>query len=123
MIPFVISVAYPHYKRPRVQQEFGVIEEINLQTHLLHKICRFIFKFNNSIQCRKDVDSFFEDYYTECYIDNPPWDVSAFVNGKWINMVPSNDSIWTHMKKYNYVDSENENNKTMAPSNDSIQNL
>jgi len=42
MIPCVISEAYPDYKRPSVQHDFGIVNEEEMETFFFDKISNFV---------------------------------------------------------------------------------
>jgi hypothetical protein len=100
MIPYVISEAHPDNKRPCMVQDFGVVQEDELQEYFLDKVSVFILERNDadSLKCCQNIENFFYHYYDEDYMDNVPWQVVCFINGKWQNMTPSIDSIWEYIQ-------------------------
>jgi len=100
MIPYVISVSYPDYKRPSLYQDFGVVIEEEINTYFLHRICEFILDRTDDrdLESVRDIYHFFENYYNEYYMDNSPWEAMVFINGEWKNITPSDDKIWEHIQ-------------------------
>lgn len=100
MIPYVISVSYPDYKRPCLCQDFGVVKEEEIQYYFLDKVCEFILDRinNNNLNCCQDIENFFNNYYDEYYMDNLPWEAMIFRNGEWENVNPSFELIWEHIQ-------------------------
>jgi hypothetical protein len=100
MIPYVISEAHPDNKRPCMVQDFGVVQEDELQEYFLDKVSVFILERNDadSLKCCQNIENFFYHYYDEDYMDNVPWQVVCFINGKWQNMTPSIESIWEYIQ-------------------------
>jgi len=100
MIPYVISEAHPDYKRPSLDQDFGLVKEEEMDTYFLQKICDFILERIdiNDLKCEYDIENFFENFYDEYFMSNSPWEAVIFRNGEWENMTPSFDKIWEHIK-------------------------
>lgn len=100
MIPYVISEALPDNKRPCMCQDYGVIQEDELQEYFLDKVAVFILERTDadSLKCCQNIENFFYHYYDEDYMDNVPWQVVCFINGKWQNMTPSIESIWEYIQ-------------------------
>ncbi len=100
MIPYVISEARPDNKRPCICQDFGVVQEDKLNEYFLDKVCEFILERTDidSIKCCQNIENFFYHYYDEDYMDNVPWQVVVFINGKWQDMTPQIDSIWEYIQ-------------------------
>ena len=100
MIPYVISEAHPDYKTPSLEQEFGLVNEEEIQTCFLDRICNFILDRTDEddIKCQYDVEKFFDNFYDEYYMRNSPWEAVVFINGEWENMTPSNEKIWEHIQ-------------------------
>jgi hypothetical protein len=100
MIPYVISEAHPDNKRPCICQDFGVVQEDELQEYFLDKVSVFILERTDvdSLKCCQNIENFFYHYYDEDYMDNVPWQAVVFINGKWQNMTPSIESIWDYIQ-------------------------
>ena len=113
MIPYVISEAHPDYKRPWVFHDFGVVEEEEMQTFFLDKICSFILERVDidSLEYQYDVVNFFDTYFCEHYMGNFPWEAMVFIDGEWESMTPSNKQIWKHIQHIKSQGKEEENEK------------
>ncbi len=112
MIPYIISEAHPDYKRPYLNQEFGVINEEDLDTFFLDKICKFILDRIDihSLTCCVDIEDFFDSFYQECYMANSVWDAMIFKNGEWENVHIMYTTIWDHIQLIKSLELENELN-------------
>jgi hypothetical protein len=110
MRPYVISEAHPDYKRPWVFQDFGVVEEEEMQTYFLDKICNFILERVDidSLEYHSDVVNFFDTYFCEHYMGNFPWEAMVFIDGEWESMTPSNKQIWKHIQHIKSQEKEEE---------------
>lgn len=99
IIPYIISLAYPCYKRPRLQQIFGegTIEEVT--QNVLTKIYIYVYK---SIYESREIEItvanikklYEEDVYSEYYMDNEPWIAKAFIDGKWTDITPTYEELY-----------------------------
>jgi hypothetical protein len=100
MIPYVISEAHPDNTRPYMVQDYGVVQEDELQEYFLDKVSVFILERTDadSLKCCQNIENFFYHYYDEDYMDNVPWQVVCFINGKWQTMTPSIESIWEYIQ-------------------------
>jgi hypothetical protein len=85
LIPFVILSAHPDYKRPYVLPFFGMIEEDKLKDTILEKLVDFVYDRidMDHVNSVKDVEKFWEEFYSDSYMDNPPWEANAIINGVW----------------------------------------
>lgn len=108
MFPYVISESHPDYKRPWLEQTFGVVKEEDIDTFFLNEICTFILDRIdiNSLECENDVETFFDNYYDEYYMGNPPWDAQIFKNGEWENVTLLYETIWEHIQLIKSQDQE-----------------
>ena len=100
MIPYVISVAHPDYKRPYLSQDFGVIKEEEIDTYFLDEVSEFILERTdkNNLKCEHDIETFFYSYFDEYYMGNSPWGAIVFRNGEWEYVTPSYEKIWEHIQ-------------------------
>lgn len=99
MIPYVISEAYPDYKRPSVEHDFGVVEEQEMETYFLDKISNFVLDRTGDDDLNlQSINDFFDNYFEEYFMMNAPWSAMIFRNGEWENVTPSNDKILGHIK-------------------------
>ena len=110
MIPYVISEAYPDYKRPSLEQDFGVVKEEEMKTYFLDRICNFILErtCEHDLKCQYDIEKFFQHFFDECFMRNLPWDALVFINGEWENMTPSYEQIWEHIQLLKLQEKEDE---------------
>ena len=100
MIPYVISIAHPCYKRPELDQSFGNIPEKELENFLLTSVSEFILDRLplEDINYIKDITQFWDDYYSEYYMGNEPYSIMIFKNNEWQNVTPSDDEIFEYIK-------------------------
>lgn len=102
LIPFVILEAHPDYKRPYVLPIFGMIEEDKLKDTILEKLVDFvydrIFDIDN-LSSIKDIEKFWEEFYSDCYMDNPAWEATAIINGVWEDVSPNNEELFNALIK------------------------
>lgn len=99
MIPYVISEAYPDYKRPCVEHDFGVVKEEEMETYFLDRVSNFVLdRTGDNDLSLQDVNDFFDNYFDEYFMMNDPWSAMVFRNGEWENVRPSNDKIWGHIR-------------------------
>ena len=112
MIPYVISEAYPDYKRPSVEHDFGVVEEQEMETYFLDKISNFVLDRTGDDDLNlQDINDFFDNYFEEYFMMNPPWSAMVFRNGEWENVTPSNDKIWGHIQVLKLQEKEEKDEK------------
>jgi hypothetical protein len=109
-IPYVISEAYPDYKRPYLEQHFGTIDEQLIGTFFVEKAAEFIYERTDmdDHQTVDDIVNFWENYFDECYMDNSPWDARIFINGEWENVCPSNVEIFECLNRMRTVEKNEE---------------
>jgi len=102
LIPFIILEAHPDYKRPYVLPFFGMIEEDKLKDTILEKLVDFvydrIFDIDN-LSSVKDLEKFWENFYSDSYMDNPPWEATAILNGVWEDVCPNNEELFNALIK------------------------
>ena len=99
-IPYVISVAFPDYKRPWLSQEFGVVDEKSIDTFFVEKVSEFIVdRFDmDEIQKVEDIQHFWDSYYDDFYMANKPWQATIFIEGKWRCANPSNEVVFHYIQ-------------------------
>ena len=74
MIPYVISEAYPDYKSPFVEHDYGVVKEEEMETYFLDKVSNFVLdRTGDNDLSLQDVNDFFDNYFEECFMMNAPW--------------------------------------------------
>jgi hypothetical protein len=112
-LPYVISEAYPDYKRPSLEQHFGTIDEQLIGTFFVEKAAEFIYERTDmdDHQTVDDIVNFWENYFDEYYMDNSPWDARIFINGKWENVCPSNLEIFECLNRMRTVEKNEEDKK------------
>ncbi len=110
-IPYVISEAYPDYKRPCLEQHFGTIDEQLIDTFFVEKAAEFIYERTDmdDHQTVDDIVKFWDNYFDEYYMDNSPWDARIFINGEWKNICPSNVEIFECLNRIRTVEKNEEN--------------
>jgi hypothetical protein len=98
-IPYVISQAFPDHKRPYLSQEFGTIEENEIDLFFIEEVSEFILEreYINTINDIDDINLFWKNYYDEYYMDNLPWEATIFIHGKWKSVTPTNEVIFQHI--------------------------
>jgi hypothetical protein len=99
-IPYVISEAHPDYKTPCLRQDFGTIEQDNIDGFFIEEVTEFILERQDieTINNVDDIESFWRYYYDEYYMDNPPWEARIFVHGEWKCVNPKNEVIFEHIQ-------------------------
>ncbi|MFY7730497.1 MAG: hypothetical protein ACOVRN_13335 [Flavobacterium sp.] len=109
-IPYVIMEAEPDWKRPSILHHFGSVAEDEVNTFLLARLCDFILERIDidQLTCEVDIDRFFETYYDECYMDNPPWDVKVFRGGEWMSAYPTHAAVWEHIQLVKHAEEQEE---------------
>lgn len=94
-IPYVILEAYPDYKRPYVLPRFGFAKKNEVQSVILKELVEFVYD-RIDIKCVKseeDIQTFWDNYYSNSYMDMRPWEATAFINDTWCNISPSNEEL------------------------------
>ena len=99
-IPYVISQAFPDHTRPYLRQEFGTIEEDNIDLFFIEEVSEFILEreYINTINQLDDIKLFWRNYYDEYYMNNLPWEAKIFIHGKWKSVTPTNELIFQHIQ-------------------------
>lgn len=119
MIPYVISEAYPDYKCPSVEHDFGIVEEQEMETYFLDKISNFVLDRTGDDDLNlQDINDFFDNYFQEYFMMNPPWSAMVFRNGEWENVTPSNDKIWGHIQLIKLHEKENMEKQEIKENNE-----
>jgi hypothetical protein len=89
IIPYTVETAHPDYKRPCVSVKHSqttrekMIDDLNeayfnALVDELYYDCEYHGEFT-----QENLDKFFDNYYSETYMDNSPLSVSYFVDGEW----------------------------------------
>lgn len=123
MIPYVISVAHPDYKRPYLNQDFGVVKEEEIDTYFLHKVCEFILDRSGDDDLNlQSINDFFDNYFEEYFMMNAPWSAIVFRNGEWENVTPSYEKIWQHIQLLKLQENEDKKEEVQKQKKQKEQN-
>lgn len=100
-VPFVISEAYPDYKRPCLNQMFGACFNHEVSSYFINKAAEFIFERSHpdTVNTIEGIKNFWEQFYSDYYMDNHPWEANIFIDGKWVNVTPTDDEILERIQK------------------------
>lgn len=88
LIPYVILEAHPDRKRPYVLPYFDSIEENKLNSVLLRNLVEFVYgriDVENLVGI-EDIQRFWDNFYTDSYMDIIPWEAKAVINGEWTDI-------------------------------------
>lgn len=87
MIPYIIAIAYPDYKRPYCEVKTNTLQNITELNEIFNNIIvEFILDFSIPTNIKfESYDKFFDRYYTDDYMDQEPIKIKYFIDGKWIN--------------------------------------
>jgi hypothetical protein len=98
-IPYVISTAYPDHRTPYLSQQFGTVEEHEIDLFFIEEVSEFILEreYINTINQVDDIKLFWRNYYDEYYMNNLPWEATIFIHGKWKFVTPTNELIFQHI--------------------------
>jgi hypothetical protein len=69
MLPYVISIARPCHKQPRMDTCFGFVKAEIITSHLLSEMCSFILE-HQRIDEKEEINEFFNHYFDDCDMDN-----------------------------------------------------
>jgi len=102
MIPYIIQIAHPDYKRPYVDTIYGSENDLekvksNILQRLLDYIREFIDEDNESSS--NPFEDVYDNYYSEYFMYNEPWQASAFIDGKWTNCTSTFEEIYNKYKE------------------------
>jgi hypothetical protein len=94
-IPYVIIEAHPDYKRPYALPEFNVVEETKLHSRILDRLVDFVYEQLNmeTVTTVKDIEMFWDNYYSGSYMSMTPWQATAFIRGEWEDICISNEEL------------------------------
>jgi hypothetical protein len=100
-IPFIISTAYPDYRRACLLQDFGTCYRNEIPDYFINTAAEFIFERIDyeDLNEANDIKNFWNSYYDDYYMDNVPWEANIFIDGKWLNIIPSDEEIFERIKK------------------------
>ena len=107
-LPFVISEAYPDYKRPCLNQMFGVCFNHEVSSYFINKAAEFIFERSHPDEVNniEGIKNFWEHFYSDYYMDNNPWEANIFIDGKWVNVTPTDGEILERIQKLKQSEEE-----------------
>jgi hypothetical protein len=97
-VPYILAFAYPCYKRPQHEQQFLYGSGKDLKDNILNKISSFVFD-NLSGRGFKEVTTkmvqhlYENEYFSEYYMENEPWQAIAVINGEWCDITPTHGEI------------------------------
>jgi hypothetical protein len=107
-VPYIISIAYPDYKRPYLHQEFGVCKDEDVPNLFIDKCAEFIFDrtSDGDIESCQDINAFFENYFEYYYMDNMPWEATVFLDGEWVSIIPTDEELFNKIQFFKQKCSE-----------------
>ena len=97
-VPFIISFAYPCYKRPSLHQEYYVGTGQNVKDVVVDQISFFVLDClgvneRENVETKDVRQLYEEDYFSEYYMRNKPWDAVAVIQGEWCEITPTFEEI------------------------------
>ncbi len=102
LVPYVISEAHPDYKSPSVKTIYGFVSQDELDNFLLNELVKFVWNFNDrfDLDSVDDIVNFWDNFYGNWSMMNPPWEAKAVINGKWIDVTPSDEKLFEKLVDY-----------------------
>lgn len=96
LIPYIIMEANSCKKKPFITYKKGFIEEDIMKVFLLDKLVEFVYKLIDidNFQTIKDVETFWNCFDCNSYLDNKPWDCFVIRNNLWENIYFTNEEIY-----------------------------
>ena len=83
MIPYLITVSCPDYKRPRVSLIYSqLMNDTDLESRLLQLLVEEVIEKNGDIDYKTFAD-LIENYYRDSYMDNIPFSCSYVKDEQW----------------------------------------
>ena len=121
-IPYVISEAHPDYKRPYLNQDFGIIDAKMIDTFFVEKVSEFIYDRCDidTIKSVDDIEIFWNNYFDEYYMGNSPWDAVIFIEGEWKNVMPTNVQIFECLNRIKNEITEEQEKEQINDEDDNI---
>jgi hypothetical protein len=97
-VPFIVSFAYPCYKRPSLHQEHYVESGQSVKDAVINEISFFVLDCLGGNEREKvetkDVRQLYEtDYFSEYFMRNKPWNAVAVIQGEWYEITPTFEEI------------------------------
>ena len=87
IIPYIVETAHPDYKRPYVSVATKQTTANQLETALIDAyydaLVNELYYQKEGPMTQESLDKFFENYYSETYMDNAPLSIMYFMNGEW----------------------------------------
>lgn len=98
IIPYVMSIACPDYKRPFLRQRFGSgtlpnIKEI-ITKYILDNIYHYLENTKGEVTVEKIKNIYETEFWSDSYMSNNPWSAMAFINGLWQDITPTFEEIF-----------------------------
>lgn len=102
IIPYIVETAHPDYKRPCVSVATKQTTADKLETDLADAyydalVGELYYDYEGPMT-QESLDKFFDNYYSETYMDNAPLSIRYFMDGKWLYF--DQPSIEILAKKY-----------------------
>jgi hypothetical protein len=94
-IPYVIIEAHPDRKRPYACPRFGLVDEMKLRSSVLEQLIEFVIDHVDLEKTKsvEDIQTFWDNYYEDNYMDMSPWEATAFIDGVWRDVSFSNAEL------------------------------
>ena len=114
LIPYIIMEANPYNKTPFINYKKGLVEEDKLRIFILNELVEFIYKLIDieNFKTIKDVETFWNCFNCNYYVDNKPWDCFVIRNNLWENIYFTYEEIYLEVinKKntFFYISSDDE---------------
>jgi hypothetical protein len=88
IIPYIVETAHPDYKRPCVSVQTKQTTADKMETDLIDAyydaLVNELYYQEEGPMTQKNLDKFFDHYYSETYMDNTPLSIRYFMDGKWL---------------------------------------
>ena len=121
-IPYVILEAHPDHKRPCAIQRLGLVEETKLHSSILESLVEFVYD-RIDIECVKsvkDIETFWDEFYSDNYMCMTPWEATAFIDGKWEDIVISNEELLEALIKEKQKENKDNNDEDLNDEDDDL---
>jgi len=86
-VPYIVQTAHPDYKRPYVSLQTKETTYALLETTLIDEyydaLVNELYYQKEGPMTQESLDKFFENYYSETYMDNAPLSIMYFMDDKW----------------------------------------
>lgn len=122
MIPYIISIACPDYKRPRISMNYGSCDSDNFTPFRISNAKSNVAFFLNEKRCNPNVllqilvklvleqcgyycydtyEKLIENYYNDGYMDNFPFTCNYVMDEKWHELIYSHEEFMQLYKSLN----------------------